>query len=503
MLTFRMSTHRSTGKLVRLGALLFAACALAACKPREPDAAPVPEADATVQPAAPAAADATRASELRETAKDAYIWGFPMVEGYKSMYQQAVDHGGANFHAGFNEIGNVASVATPKDTSIITPNSDTPYSFLWMDLRAEPVVISVPAIDAKRYFSVQLIDLYTQNFAYINRSVTDGKAGAFMVAGPQWKGETPKGVRQVFRAETQLAYALFRTQLFSPADLDNVKRLQAQYKVQPLSAFLGTPAPPAAPAVTFPPYDAEKANGPGFFSYLNFLLQFAPTDPSEADLRKRFAGIGVEPGKPFDVASLSPADRDALAGGIADANQALERFVSEEVNTSKVASADLFGTRAALKNNYLYRFAGAKLGIYGNSASEADYQSYFVDAQGQPADASKHDYVLRFAKDQLPPTDAFWSVTLYDGKSKLLVDNPLDRYLINSAMLPKLKRDADGGLTLYIQHASPGDGKESNWLPAPAGPFYLVLRNYSPKQEVVDGTWKKPELTPVAGGSGD
>ncbi|MGH8039924.1 MAG: DUF1254 domain-containing protein [Stenotrophomonas sp.] len=494
----------ATSPIVRLGAVLLGLCALVACGKRDSDAAaPTPAATTAPQAAAPAPADAAHTRELRATAKDAYIWGFPIVEGYKSMYQQAVDRGGANFHAGFNEIGSVGSVATPKDTSIITPNSDTPYSFLWMDLRAEPVVISVPAIDAKRYFSVQLIDLYTYNFAYINRSVTEGKAGAFMIAGPDWKGETPKGVREVFRAETQLAYALFRTQLFSPADLANVKRLQAQYKVQPLSAFLGTAAPPPAPAVSFPPYDAEKANGPGFFSYLNFLLQFAPADPSETELRQRFAASGIAPGKPFDEASLPPADRDALAGGIADANQALEQFVATEVNTAKVASADLFGTRAALKNNYLYRFAGAKLGIFGNSASEADYQSYFVDAQGAPADASQHDYVLRFAKDQLPPTNAFWSVTLYDGKNKLLVDNPLNRYLINSAMLPKLKRDPDGGLTLHIQHASPGTDKEANWLPAPAGPFYLVLRNYSPAKAVVDRTWQKPALTPVPRGSSD
>jgi hypothetical protein len=498
MLTFPTPAQFPIGLPLRFGAVLLGLCVLAACGKHDPDAAATPGATAAAQPATPAGGDADRIRTLRATAKDAYVWGYPMVEGYKSLYQQAVDRDGPNFHAGLNEIGSVGSVATPKDTSIITPNSDTPYSFLWMDLRAEPVVISVPAIEAKRYFSVQLIDLYTYNFAYINRSLTNGKASTFMVAGPDWKGETPKGVSQVFRAETQLAYGLFRTQLFSPSDLDNVKRLQGQYRVQPLSAFLGTPAPAPAAAITFPPYDPEKANGIGFYSYLNFLLQFAPTDPSEAELRQRFAGIGVEAGKPFDETTLSPVQREALVGGIADSNAELERFVATDVNTEKVASADLFGTRAALKNNYLYRFAGAKLGIYGNSASEADYQSYFVDAQGKPADGSQHDYVLRFAKDQLPPTDAFWSVTLYDGKSKLLVDNPLDRYLINSPMLPKLKRDADGGLTLYIQHASPGADREANWLPAPHGPFYLVLRNYSPAPAVLDRSWKRPALTVVA-----
>jgi hypothetical protein len=183
-----------------------------------------------------------------------------------------------------------------------------------------------------------------------------------------------------------------------------------------------------------------------------------------------------------------------LLDGIADANQALETFKATKINTQQVSSAELFGSRAFLKDNYLYRFAGAKLGIFGNSGSEADYQSYFVDAQGQPLDASKHDYVLTFAKDKLPPTNAFWSITMYDGKTQLLVDNPRNRYLINSPMLPTLKRDADGGLTLYLQHASPGKDKESNWLPAPDGPFYAILRNYSPASAVVDRSWKRPDL---------
>lgn len=469
--------------------LVVAAVSLCACKP-ETTASPD-------QATTPGASQGLPAAEARAIAQEAYTWGFPIVENYKAMYQQAVDAGGANFRAPFNQIASAANVATPKDTAIITPNSDTPYSFLWMDLRAEPIVISIPALGERRYFSVQLIDMNTFNFAYINRAVTKGKAGTFMVAGPDWKGDTPKGVDKVFRSETQFAYALMRTQLFDPKDLDQVKKLQAQYKAQPLSAFLGTPAPPAAPKVHFPPYDAEKANDLGFFSYLNFLLQFMPTHPGEAALHERFAKIGIGAGKSFDEASLSAETRQALLDGFTDADKALEAFQATKVNTHEVSSADLFGTREFLKDNYLYRFAGAKMGIYGNSGSEADYQSYFVDAKNQPLDGSKHDYAIRFGKDQLPPTDAFWSMTMYDGKSKLLVDNPINRYLINSPMLPSLKRDADGGLTLYLQHASPGKDKEPNWLPAPDGPFYAILRNYSPQASVIDHTWKKPPLQPT------
>ena len=482
---------RLTKPLLAIAALCVA---LAACN-RQPSGERA--ADASPPAGAATAPGEPTAEEARAIAKDAYIWGYPVVENYKTLYQQALEEGGANYRAPFNRIGSLSSVATPKDTAIVTPNSDTPYSFLWMDLRAEPLVLSIPAMGTQRYFSVQLIDLYTYNFDYINHSVTDGKAGTFLIAGPDWKGDTPKGIDKVFRSETPFAYALFRTQLISPKDLDNVKRLQAQYKVQPLSAFAGTPAPPALPPVQFPPYDARKANDLGFFSYLAFLLPYAPMNDSEAALRDRLAKIGVVPGKPFDESALSPAMRQALLDGIGDANKELENFTATQINTDKVHSADLFGSRAQLKGNALYRFAGAKQGIYGNSASEADYQVYFVDAKGQPLDASKHDYALRFPKDGLPPTNAFWSVTMYDGKSKLLVDKPLNRYLINSPMLGSLKRDADGGITLHMQNASPGKDKEANWLPAPNGPFYVVLRNYSPKPEVIDRTWKRPALDPT------
>ncbi|MFC3814247.1 DUF1254 domain-containing protein [Lysobacter sp. GCM10012299] len=478
---------------IRLSAVFVAvvlALSLPACKRETPPAATTPDKPATT-------GQGDQATQARAIAKNAYIWGYPIVESYKSMYAQAIDANGPDFHAPFNQIGSAASVATPKDTAIITPNSDTPYSFLWMDLRAEPVVITIPALGEKRYFSVQLIDMYTYNFAYINKALTQGKAGKYMIAGPGWKGDTPKGIDKVFQAETQFAYGLFRTQLFAPDDLANVKKLQAQYEAQPLSEFLGTPAPAPAAKIDFPTYDAAKANDLGFFGYLNFLLQFMPPNAADAEARKRFEAIGVAPGKPFDEAALSPETRQALLDGIADADKDLQTFVATKVNTEQVSSADMFGTREYLKGNDLYRFAGAKLGIYGNSGSEADYQSYFVDAKGAPADASKHDYVMRFGKDGLPPTNAFWSITMYDGKSKLLVDNPLNRYIINSPMLSTLKRDADGGLTLYLQHASPGKDKEANWLPAPNGPFYAILRNYSPAPSVVDHSWKKPSLEPT------
>ncbi|MGD9784213.1 MAG: DUF1214 domain-containing protein, partial [Hyphomicrobiaceae bacterium] len=169
-------------------------------------------------------------------------------------------------------------------------------------------------------------------------------------------------------------------------------------------------------------------------------------------------------------------------------------FKKTETDTGKRPSSDAFGTREFLKNDYMVRMAGAVLGIYGNSKEEALYPAYFTDANGQPLDASSQRYTLRFAPGALPPVKAFWSVTMYELPSSLLSANSLNRYLINSSMLPGLKKDADGSITLYLQHETPGKDKEANWLPAPKGPFWTVMRLYWPKPEALDGRWKAPPL---------
>lgn len=430
--------------------------------------------------------------EARAIAKDAYLYGFPMVESYKTLYVQAVQKGGPDYKAPFNTIANVAAVFSPADKAIVTPNSDTPYSFLWLDLRTEPQVLTLPKIDGKRYMSVQLIDLYTFNFSYLGNRTTGTGGGSFLIAGPNWKGEKPAGISKVIRSETDLVYALYRTQLFSPQDIAAVKAVQAGYKVQPLSSFTHGKAPAVARAITFPPYDAQRARSIGFFSYFNFLLQFCPTPASEKALFERFSRIGISAGKLFDEKSLSAETRKALLAGIADADAEFAAFKKGKVETHQITSGQLFGTRGFLRNNYLYRYAGARMGIYGNSQEEALYEGYFVDADGKPLVAGKNRYTVRFAKGDLPPAKAFWSLTMYDGKSQLLVENPLQRYLINSAMSSQLKKDADGGITLYLQSDSPGKDKESNWLPAPGGPFFAVLRLYEPSAEAVAGKWQVP-----------
>lgn len=435
--------------------------------------------------------------EARGIAKEAYLYGFPVVEMYKTLYTQAVDKGGPNFKAPFNHIGNTAKVFTPKDTAFVTPNSDTPYSFVWMDLRAEPVVLTLPQIAEERYYSVQLIDLYTQNFAYLGTRSTGNKGGHFMIAGPDWKGQQPVNIDRLVRSESNIAYALYRTQLFDEKDLEKVKRIQNGYKVQTLSQYLKQPAPAAPAKIDWPKPTATMTDSPELFRYLNFMLAFAQPQDSEKDVLARFAKIGIVAGQPFDLKTLTAEQRKALDDGIADAKAEFAAFKKDKVDTHQITSGDFFGTRDHLNNNYLYRYAGANMGIFGNSADEAAYMGYFVDSEGKPVNGARHSYTLHFAKDQLPPADAFWSLTMYDAKTKLLVQNHKKRYLINSRMLPHLKRDADGGLTLYVQHSEPLKDQRSNWLPAPHGPFYAVLRVYLPKPEVANGQWKLPALTPI------
>lgn len=445
-----------------------------------------------------AIAQSVTPDEARTIAQEATIYGFPPVDSYRIQYSYFVDQGGAEFKAPWNTIFNNARVYTPDDKAIQTPNSDTPYSYVGADLRAEPIVLTVPSIEKSRYYSLQFVDMYTFNFAYVGSRATGDGAGSFLLAGPKWKGDKPKGIKSVIRSETEFAFVLYRTQLFNPGDIDNVKKIQAGYKVQALSEFLGKPAPAAPPAVDFikPITADQERTSLQFFNVLNFILQFCPTNPSEKALMARFAKIGVGAGKSFDAASLSPEMRKALEDGMADAWKAFNEHKATQIDTGKVSSADSFGTRAFLKNNYLERMSGAVLGIYGNSKQEAIYPAYFTDASHQKLDGTNR-YTLRFAPGRLPPVNAFWSFTLYELPTSLLYANPLNRYLVNSPMLPDLKRDPDGGITLYVQHDSPGADKEPNWLPAPRGPFFAAMRLYWPKPDALDGKWKSPPLARV------
>lgn len=435
--------------------------------------------------------------EMRAIVKEAYIYGFPVVDNYRIFHSYFIDQNNVEFKAPLNQIKNMARVFTPEDKAVQTPNSDTPYSMLGLNLNDEPVVLTIPKIEDGRYFSVQLVDAYTFNFDYIGSRTTGNNGGVFLVAGPNWQGKTPDGITKMIKAETGFVIAIYRTQLFNPADIENVKTVQAGYKVETLSAFLGSDAPAQSQiSFTTPLTPEEQKTSPEFFRILNFALQYCTVHPSETEMMAKFKKVGIGGGLTFEYESFSPELKQAVVDGIADAWKEMDTFNNKELVTGNVTSGDLFGTREYLKNNYLYRFAAVVLGIYGNSKAEAMYPVYKVDNNGQPLSGA-NKYAVTMAPGQLPPANAFWSLTMYELPSSLLVENPIDRYLINTAMLPELQKNSDGGITFYIQNESPGKDKESNWLPSPKGSFFVVLRVYWPKEEALNGTWKQPPLEVV------
>ncbi|MCF6388594.1 DUF1254 domain-containing protein [Mycobacterium sp. MBM] len=441
------------------------------------------------------ASPASPAPELvRAIAKEAYVYGFPIVDHYRVQYAYFVDTQNPEYKGGWNQIHNTARVYTPADTAVQTPNSDTPYSFVGADLRTEPLVLTVPAIEADRYFSLQFVDGYTANFAYVGSRTTGNAGGTYLLAGPTWQGEKPAGIDEVIRSQTELAFVLYRTQLFGPSDIENVTQIQARYRVVPLSVFADQPPPAPAPAIDFvPPLTPDQQRtAPQFFEILDFALQFMPATPGpEQAVRDRLAAIGIGTDGGFRADALSPEWRAAIEAGMADAWTEFDAFKKTEVDTGEVGSTQLFGTAADLDGNYLYRMAGAVLGIYGNTAAEAVYPSSAHDSEGAPLTGARR-YTYRFAPGRLPPVNAFWSLTMYELPASRLVANPLNRYLINSAMLPDLLADPDGGYTLRIQHDAPEPEQQSNWLPAPEGPFVVVLRLYWPGPDALDGTWRAP-----------
>ncbi len=438
------------------------------------------------------------AAEIRAIAEAGFIYGLPIVMNYAVMYDYAVNRNSGQFKAPFNQIHNEARVFTWRDTAIVSPNSDTPYSLLWTDLRAEPMILSVPAVDRRRYYSVMLCDGNCYNYGYIGTRATGTEAGDYMVVGPDWQGETPPGIRKVFRSTTQFSLIAYRTQLFDAADMPNVVAVQAGYRAQPLSRFLNRPAPAAAPSVAFPMVDKELVER-NFFEYLDFALQYAPMQANEREIRARLARMGVGPGRAMAHRDLPAALKQEVAAGMRAGAAKVDEFLARsgvEMNGWRLFSP--FGDSAFYNGDWLLRAAGAKAGIYGNDIAEAAYPLTRSDSTGQTLDGSKHKYTLTFPAGQLPPVNAFWSVTMYDGKTQLLIENPIDRYLINSPMLPGMKTNADGSLTIHIQRESPGADRESNWLPAPNDTIYLAMRLYWPRTEapsilpVGQGAWKPP-----------
>ena len=441
--------------------------------------------------------------EARQIAKEAYIYGFPMVMNYKTLYAYTLDKKSPEYKGELNQKSCEARLYTPEDKAVVTPNSDTPYCMFWCDIRKEPVVISVPEIEADRYYSFQLIDLYTHNFAYIGTLTTGNAAGRYLIATTDWEGEKPDGVTDIFRCETNLFLNVVRTQLIDDSDIENIRSIQDQYQLQTLSEFLGNENSAPETNNKFPDWNEGDQFTIDAFNYLSLMLKHINPIEEEKVLIEKFAllGLGTEAG--FDTTRFDAETLKAIKEGVKDGFSEIEGFI-KQISTDPLASSKIFGTREfltqsarenyGLENIYLPRAVAAQLGLYGNSGFEAIYPIYLTDAEGNPLNASENKYGITFDAGQLPPVKAFWSITMYDGKTQLLIDNPLDKYLVNSTMMNDFVLADDGSLTIYIQKESPGKALEVNWLPAPDGPFYAVMRLYGPEKSALSGEWKNPPM---------
>jgi hypothetical protein len=442
-------------------------------------------------------------AEAQQIAKEAYIYGFPLVVNYKTLYAYTLDKNSIEYKGEFNTKSCEARVYTPNDKAIVTPNSDTPYCMFWSDISNEPIVISVPKMEDERYYSFQFIDLFSHNFAYIGTLSTGNKAGKYLLAPSNWEGDKPEGISDIIRCESDLFFTIVRTQLMDKNDLNKVEAIQNEYQIQLLSNYLGKESAIAENKKNWPAWNEGDQFTEASFKYVDVVLNLTQKIESETALREQFAKLGIGTPEAFNFENFDKEIQDAIKTGVKEGFAEIEKFIKQH-GTDPLISTKIFGTRTFLtqsaKENYdfnnmfLPRAVAADRGLYGNSAAEATYPTYYVDAENLPLNAAENNYTITFGKNELPPVKAFWSLTMYDGKSQLLIDNSINRYLINSPMMDDFVFNDDDSFTLYIQKESPGEALETNWLPAPDGPFYAVMRLYGPKEEALKGSWINPPM---------
>jgi hypothetical protein len=443
-------------------------------------------------------ASAAERQEIVDAAREAYLFFLPMLMGYRYLFASFLVPELPSHLAPVNALGGRPRTLDHTFREVVTPNADTPYSMAALDLRAEPMVLSVPAV-TDRFYHFQLEDLWGDNAHYVGVRSTGTGPGTYLLAGPRWGEEPPPDVDGVLRFETDIVFVIGRTQLLGPDDVEACGRVMASYDLRPLSAYTGAEPPPAEP-FDWPAWDDAASRDERFIGYANSLLPLcSPFHPEDVPNLDRFARIGVASGEPFDAEALDSSTRDAVRQGVAEARAAVEKSLGELGRRIDGWSiGEYFGNREWYSGDHLLRAAGAVAGWGGNDASEAVYPIAREDAGGQPLDGA-HSYT--WTLDSTPPAQAFWSITMYDttydGTAGYLVENPIGRYLVNSTT-QGLDRDDEGSLTLHIQHQEPDTARgRANWLPCPDGPFYVVLRLYLPDQAALDGSWSPPPLVPV------
>ena len=423
----------------------------------------------------------------------AYIWGYPMVVMQKS--RDAMTKVGdapvtpkqfsatGQFFSPVNQVASAWGMLGPKFSAVQSGNSDTQYSVTWFDSSDEPYILHIP--DAKkRYYTYQFIDAYTNNFHYASTRTMGSQDQNYALVAPGWNGKLPKGVIKI-ECPTPTGFIIGRWFVASEKDVPAVNALLKQVSMTPLSAYGKTYTPPKVKVVPAKKYTGDLA----FFEQLGDVLALNGAPEADAGLLGILKNIGLTESHGFDVSALSEGEKKALAKAVLDGNSMLaakSAAMGKEVNGWQLSPVldEYFGT------DYLFRAAIGYQAMFVNTPIEAYYPGVFKDTEEKTLDASTGNYTMTFAKGALPPVGAFWSTTLYDAKKRLMVENSLNRYKLGSA--DHLKTNKDGSTTIYIQHESPGKELESNWLPAPKEPYYMLFRYYLPSVEVLNGQYKLP-----------
>lgn len=414
----------------------------------------------------------------RTLAKEAYIYAFATVEHNKAIWSIMV-----NSQVPVNTFTANTELFTDKDQAVVSPNNDTFYSYAVCDLRNEPVIISVPET-GNRYFCLQLCDMFTNCPEYISQLATGEGPGNYMLARTDWEGTIPSGVDQVIQIPSAIVLILGRTQVFGVEDQKEAALIAKGYKATPLGQFMGA-APTSDDKFTWAYnfYDAKTGNMEDFFQMFNDLIAYQLLNAEDKALMEKYKAIGLEIGQPFDKSQFTNEQWSAIQAGAEEAKQEIEAqtlIVGKEVNTwhySPVNSGK-WGT------DYMTRAAAAWKYIYVNTPEEAVYLTVDTDSQGTFLSGA-NNYTITFAKEQIPQVKFFWSLTIYNEKG-FLVENPIGRYNIKGGD-NTLDYGADGSLTLYIQKNKPEAPFATNWLPAPEGAFYMILRMYGPSDEAIRG----------------
>jgi hypothetical protein len=424
-------------------------------------------------------ATARESTETSAIGQDAYIWGFPLVQTrwYFDLARQK--------NVALNRFYGKQHLSKPSDRSV-GPNIDTLYGYAWLDLAPEPQLLRVPDTN-DRYYCIQLIDAYANTFKYVGRRATGTKEATYAVVGPGWKGTLPSGVQRI-DAPTNLVLAFTRTLVAGDGDLPAAQAIQKQYALAPLSAHprIHPPDEIDDADLSLFPIPHFGARGVEFFDDLAAGLATAPPPADDLASVRRFAKVGIGPGghpsQSRDQSTLSSL-RDAVP--VADA-----RIKKADYSTRLNGWSVNYKVTNFIKDPLLR----AAVNQYGPATHIAQEALYFAaKPAGRPLSGADK-YLLRFGAGGLPPVDAFWSLTLY-GADFFLVENPINRYSIGDRTAG-LVYGADGSLEIHVQSQSPERGN-LNWLPAPAGPYELVLRTYQPKPSLFNGSYQLPPLRQV------